>query len=130
MGNKSTYPEIDIRIDTICEMLIKSVSRKKIVRFCSEKYGITSRQTDTYIKKAREQIKNEFPKEKKSHLIRLSLAQYEDLYAKSYTIEDYRECRSIIESRNKLLGLYENEKIDHNFAQTGVIILPSNGREQ
>jgi len=44
-------------------------------------------------------------------LIEKQLAQLDNLYVKNYTIEDFRECRNIIESKSKLLGLNAPSKI-------------------
>ena len=109
---KATDAEIQLRIDTIYEMVVKGASRKYIVRYCSEKFKISSRQTDEYLSRVYDEIKNTFDTEKKQQIISKQLAQLDDLYVKNYTIEDYRECRNIIESRSKLLGLNEPIKSD------------------
>lgn len=109
---KSTDAEIQLRLDTIYEMVVKGASRKYIVRYASENWKITSRQTDEYLSRVYDEIKNTFTIEKKQEIISKQLAQLDDLYVKSYTIEDFRECRSIIESRSKLLGLNEPTKSD------------------
>jgi len=102
---KSTDAEIQLRIDTIYEMVVKGASRKYIVRYCSENWKISSRQTDEYLSRVYEEIKNTFTVEDKQKLVSKQLSQLDDLYVKNYTIEDFRECRNIIESRAKLLGL-------------------------
>ena len=102
---KSTDAEIELRLATIYEMVVKGASRKYIVRYCSENYQISSRQVDEYLKRTYEEIKNTFGQQEKEDLISKQLAQLEDLYVKNYTIEDFRECRNIIESKSKLLGL-------------------------
>lgn len=109
---KSTDAEIQLRLDTIYEMVVKGASRKYIVRYASENWKITSRQTDEYLSRVYDEIKNTFTIEKKQEIISKQLAQLDDLYVKSYMIEDFRECRSIIESRSKLLGLNEPTKSD------------------
>lgn len=116
---KATDAEIQLRLDTIYEMVVKGASRKYIVRYASENFKISSRQTDEYLSRVYDEIKNTFGTEKKQEIISKQLAQLDDLYVKSYTIEDFRECRSIIESRSKLLGLNEPSKTD----------LTTNGKE-
>jgi len=109
---KATDAEILLRINTIYEMVVKGASRKYILRYCSENFNIESRQVDEYLKRVYQDIKDTFTVKDKTDLICKQLAQLDDLYVKNYTIEDFRECRSIIESRSKLLGLNEADRID------------------
>lgn len=110
MSEKSTNAEIELRLATIYEMVVKGASRKYIVRYCSEKFEITSRQTDEYLKRVYDEIKETYGENYKKRIIEKQLAQLDDLYVKNYTIEDFRECRNIIESKSKLLGLNEPTK--------------------
>jgi len=121
---KSTDAEIELRVSTIYEMVVKGASRKYIVRYCSEKYNISSRQVDTYLSRVNEEIKLTFGLEYKERIIEKHLAQLDDLYVKNYTIEDFRECRNLIESKSKLLGLNEPEKksISQNLLLNGLDI--------
>lgn len=112
MAEKSTHAEIELRIATIYEMVVKGCSRKYIIRFGSEKWNVSSRQIDDYLKRVYEEIKETYSIDEKKELVSKQLAQLEDLYVKNYTIEDFRECRNIIESRAKMLGLNEAEKIE------------------
>ncbi len=102
---KSTDAEIELRIATVYEMVVKGCSRKYIVRYCAENYKIESRQVDVYLKRVHDEIKENFSKEDKEKLISNCLARLNDLYVKSYIIEDFRECRNIIETESKLIGL-------------------------
>lgn len=108
---KSTDAEIELRIATLYEMIVKGSSYVYIVRYASTEWKISSRQVDTYILKAKEQIKETYGQEYKETILSNHLAQLENLYEKNYTIEDFRECRNIIDSRNKLLGLNAPDKI-------------------
>jgi hypothetical protein len=116
---KATHAEIQIRINTIFDMVVKGISRKNIVRYCAENFKIESRQVDEYLSRVYDEIKETYSKEDKEKLISKQMAQLDDLYLKSYNNEDYRECRSIIESRSKLLGLNAPDKTD----------VTSNGKE-
>lgn len=111
---KATDAEILLRLETIYEMVVKGASRKYIVRYCAEKFFIESRQVDEYLSRVYDEIKNTYSQEDKKQLLSKQLAQLDDLYVKNYTIEDFRECRTIIESRSKLLGLNEPIKIETN----------------
>lgn len=119
MAEKSTDAEIELRIATVYEMVVKGASRKYIVRYCAENWNIASRQVDEYLKRVYEDIKEAYGDEYKEQVLNKQLAQLDDLYVKNYTIEDFRECRNIIESKSKLLGLNAPIKTD----------LTTNGKE-
>ena len=109
---KSTDAEIEIRVAKIYQFICKGFDYTYMVRHASKEWKISSRQLDTYILKAKEQIRNTYGEDYKKTILSNHLAQLEDLYIKNYSIEDFRECRTIIESRNKLLGLNEATKIE------------------
>lgn len=108
---KSDNVELNRRINIIAEMLLKGFSKEKIVRYSSENFNVGERQTETYILKAKETIKQVADKNVEMN-IALALGRFNDLYEKSYKIQDYRECRQVQESINKLLGLNEPEKVE------------------
>lgn len=111
MAEKSTDAELELRIAIIYEMVVKGASRKYIVRYGSETWKISSRQIDDYLKRVYEDIKETYGEDYKKDILSKQLAQLDDLYVKNYTIEDFRECRNLIESKNKLLGLNAPDKI-------------------
>jgi len=104
---KATNAELEIRIQTTFEMVIKGCSRDFIIRYASENWEVGERSVDNYLKKVKDKIKEVNTPEKKEELIDLAISQMNDLYQKNYTIQDFRECRNVIESRAKLLGHYE-----------------------
>jgi len=125
--NKATELELKTRIDTVFEMVIKGCSNDFIFRYVAENFQVGERQTENYIRKAKTKIKELNSNEKQEELIDLAIAQINDLYQKNYTIQDFRECRNVIESRAKLLGHYEKD----NNQQAGNIMIfeiPDNGR--
>lgn len=106
---KATIAESALRTALIYEMIIKGCSKNYIVRYCTENYKIRIRQIEVYISKATLQIKKDYGEKYKEELTSKHLAQLDDLFVKNYTIEDFRECRNIIESKSKLLGHYEKD---------------------
>ena len=102
--NKATNAEIELRVSTVAEMIIKGQGRGKIIRFGSENWNVGERQIENYISKAWEKIERNTDFDIKQEL-KLQRARFEDLYGKNYTIQDYRECRQVLDSIGKLLGL-------------------------
>ena len=109
---KSTNAEIVQRIALVYEMTVKGASYSYIIRYCTEKWNVSTRQVETYISRVKEQLKELYDESYKKNLLEKTMAQLDDLYVKNYTIEDFRECRNLIESRNKMLGINSAEKIE------------------
>jgi len=110
-AKKSTKAEIELRIQTVIEWILQGITYNEIVRYSASKWNIASRQVDNYIKTAKEEIKSCSDLEKEEQ-ITLAIARYNDLYRKNYSIKDYKECRGVQDSLNKMLGLNEAEKLD------------------
>lgn len=113
-STKGTLAEVELRIATVYEMVVKGASRAYIVRFCAKEWNLKPRQVDVYLKRVYKQIKITYDDSYRELIIQKQMAQLDDLYVKNYTIEDFRECRNIIESRSKLLGLNAPAKIEHS----------------
>jgi hypothetical protein len=112
MAEKSTDAEVELRISTVYEMVVKGASRKYIVRYGSETWNVSSRTIDEYLSRVYLEIKETYGEDYKKNILSKQIAQLDDLYVKNYTIEDYRECRNLIESKSKLLGLNSPEKTE------------------
>jgi len=53
---KSTKIEVNHRVNTVYKLLSEGQSRSQIVLFCADKYGVSDRQSETYIARAREKL--------------------------------------------------------------------------
>ena len=106
--SKATQAETELRIQTVVEMLYKQQPRQSIVRFASENWNVGERQVDNYISRATKCIKESrvIDHEFLSSNYRLAL---QDLYSKNYRIQDYRECRMLIELMGRMDGMFNNE---------------------
>lgn len=121
---KATNAEIDLRVSSVYEMIVKGHTRSMIVRFSSENWGIGERQTEDYIASARKLINENYGEKYRENILEKHLAQLDKLYAKNYANEDFRECRNLIESVSKLLGVgeFNKTKIDHTTQGKPIII--------
>lgn len=54
MAKKSTNVEIDERVNTVYDLLLRAYSRTQIVRFCSEHWDVGERQAENYMARARQ----------------------------------------------------------------------------
>jgi hypothetical protein len=109
---KATDIEIEVRIKTVAEMIIKGYSKEKIVRYSAENWKINLRQTETYIQRAHETFVQEaYSKEIDLHL-NIAINQLKDLYQKSYAIQDYAECRRILTDLSSMIGFGAAKRLD------------------
>jgi len=109
---KSTDAELELRIGILFKMVVKGVQRAEIVRFTASNWKIEERQTNHYLMTVRDRIKDTYGQAYKESILSNHLAQLDDLYDQNYSTGDFKECRGIIDSRSKLLGLNEAIKID------------------
>ena len=68
MGKKSDKAEIDRRIHTVVKFLSSAKKSSYILRFCSDEWGVTERQGQTYLKRAREIIRADYSIERPDFL--------------------------------------------------------------
>jgi len=60
MAKKSTKSEIDHRIDVITRMFMNAGTTSQILRYCSVEWGVGKRQAETYLARARDQVKQDY----------------------------------------------------------------------
>ena len=104
--------EKEQRIDLVCEFLIKGLTTSQMFRYVSSNtdWGISARQLDNYISEAKQKIKNS--DNDKGFEIQRAKRRLEKLYTKNEDIEDFKECRAIIDTSAKLFGWNEPEKTE------------------
>jgi hypothetical protein len=121
---KATNNEVLKRISIVAEMDLKGYSKENIVRYCAENWNIELRQSEEYLKRARETfIEEACSKNIDEHLSKI-LMQHKDLYKKCYSIQDYAECRRILKDIADLLGLNAPKKLDHTTNGKDINITP------
>jgi hypothetical protein len=57
MAKKSTSAEVDMRVNRVARMLSNGAVRSEIVQYCSKEWGVSERQGDKYIQKARDLLR-------------------------------------------------------------------------
>ena len=53
-GKKSTNVEIDARIEKVYDLLLNAYTRNQIMRYAAIHWGVAERQTETYLRRARD----------------------------------------------------------------------------
>lgn len=115
MKKRSTEIETNQRVTEMAKAILSGYSnRRNLFQYVSENFdwNVSERQLDNYLKAAREII-NEIASNDLDLEKNIALNRLDALYTMNYKIHDFRECRNVIESRAKMLGLNAAEKIDH-----------------
>ena len=109
---KATDFEKEQRIDLVCEFLIKGLSRSQMFKYVQNKtkWDISLNMLDRYVAEAKQKIKNS--DNDKGFEIQRAKRRLEKLYTKNEDIEDFKECRAIIDTSAKLFGWNEPEKTE------------------
>ena len=68
MAKKSDKAEIDRRVHTVVKLLSSAKTSSYILRFCSDEWGVTVRQAQTYLQLARDIIKADYSVERSDFL--------------------------------------------------------------
>ena len=114
-GIRCSEIEKNERVQIIAKMILEGYSNSRmILQNVADKYDSWGKEERTiyfYIEEAKsllaEITKNELEFEKN-----LALNRLEALYTMNYKIQDFRECRNIVEARVKMLGLGAATKIE------------------
>lgn len=111
LTGRATDAEVAKRVYTVSQMLTVGYKRQEILQFCAEKYDVQERQADTYIARARDVIKEEVKADLDYHRAVVE-KRLEDLFLKNYKIQDYRECRQLVNDIAKFHGVHGADKVD------------------
>lgn len=110
--SKSTNAEIEKRLLEVYTMLCKAYTYTEIVRYCTDKYSITSREVDKYIKKATSRLIDE--NKKNAEQLRAEANNRYLSWIRNCEKEGkYRDCAYIQSRMDKINGL-ETSSVDVN----------------
>lgn len=108
---KSTDIEVDLRVSEVFKMLLRNISRGDIVQHASERWGITDRQTDTLIKRAKERILEILNKDQEEWVAVLINKQFE-LYEEAFSNNQLEVCRKVLTDIATLKQVNGADKIE------------------
>lgn len=114
MSEKSTKAEVIQRVAVVYELLLRHAARSEIVQFGTNEWGITQRQVDKYIKRAKDLLytATEEDLEKKKNRI---LHELDYLYSVALRKGQTQTCLEIKKTQAKLDGLMiDRMKVEGN----------------
>ncbi len=109
MGKKSTEAEYETRVRAVYELLLSGMPRPDIIQHAAENWDVESRQTSSYIRSARAELKKHSELIKKDAMT-MAIARREALYYLAMDNNDFRLALEVDKELSKLLGLYEPAK--------------------
>jgi hypothetical protein len=80
--NKQAAAEVELRVDRLARLLISGARTSECVRYSSETWGVTRRQSETYIARARKLIREDMSMERQDFLAQ-KLALMDDVAKKA-----------------------------------------------
>jgi len=115
-GKRIGKAELEDRLDTIMELIIKGMQRRDIWQYITSPtskitWGIALRTLDRYISQASDRLieASQIHREKE---VGTAIKRLEFLWSRNLMIQDYKAALGVIRERSKLLGLNEPEKHD------------------
>lgn len=99
--------EILQRVNDVYKLLVRGASRSEIVQYSSKEWGITDRQADTYMKRARAYFNQRIQVERDQELGQ-ALERYEMLFQRAFKVQDYKTCIQAQARIDKIMGLEQN----------------------
>lgn len=110
------------RIHEIYRLLLTGASRRTIIRYAKLKeWNVGERTVDGYIKEAMAELTStlSIDREKKAALAQNRL---DDLYNRSYSINDFKTCLAVLKESNELNGL-KKDNVEHTVILSDIDII-------
>ena len=106
MAKKSDKAEIDRRIHTVVKLLSSAKTSSYILRFCSDEWGVTERQAQTYLQRARDIIKAAYSVER-SDFLSTRLALLDEIIEASIRCKQHSNAVGALKLQAQLTRLLE-----------------------
>jgi len=110
MATKAGRAEVEQRVGEVYELLLTRTSHRTICRYASAKWGVTSRQTERYIRQARSKLSEVAAVDQAEELAKAK-GLYEQIIARQMSGGDLRGARGTLDKLVELLGLASPAKL-------------------
>jgi len=113
------------RVLFVKDKILDGFSRSQIIQFCTDEFNVNERCTDNYLKDAREILKEDFKKTFDTEGFKAEIySRFESLYQKNIDIDDYKECRAVLNDFRNMFGLSAPVKTEVNSTVTNIEYKP------
>ena len=120
MAKKTTKAQRVLRIRAIYELLLTDTPRGDIIRYCYEKWGVSSKTVDNYLQSASVLV-IEQAVEMQQNALEKHLAQRALIRHKALKKGDERLAFDVLKDETKLLGLYAPTRLEHTGPEGGPV---------
>ncbi len=120
---RSTEFEMDVRIEKVAVMLMQGKKRGAILEYCGDNWDIKIAQSDNYIKRAKQVLRDESINSKSDRDLQfgISMRRLNELVKKCMAIQDYARALQAQKEINSLLALYEPQVQHVDMKHSGAI---------
>ena len=101
---RSTKVETEHRINAVYKLLAEGHSRAQVIQFCSEKWGVTDRQGDTYMARAREKLLEDCEMERPAWIAE-ALQRLRTYEQAAYKQKQNQTAINSVQAQAKLIGI-------------------------
>jgi hypothetical protein len=109
--SRSSRAELERRVDEVYDLLLSRVTCRAITGYAAKKWGVSARQTRTYMARARLRMA-ELAAESRPEQLAKAIADYDMLFAKQLAAGHLSEARQTLDSIVKLCGLAAPERVE------------------
>ena len=110
---KASRTETERRIAEVLQLLVSGVPRAAIVASCSARWGLSARQVDSYLSRARETLRSGAAFDRSLEVGR-AIARHDVIFAKALAERNWRLAMQIERTRAQLLGLNAPTEVRHS----------------
>ena len=104
--SKSTKIEVDMRVNRVARLLANGAVRSEIVQYATNEWGVSDRQTDNYIAKARELIRADWEIDRRSFTAEI-LAQLSSIQKEARKTGNLNVALGCVNQAAKVARLFE-----------------------
>ena len=101
---RSTKVETEHRINAVYKLLAEGNSRGSVIQFCAEKWGVTERQADTYMARARVKLMEDCEMERPAWIAE-ALARLRTYEKAAYKEKQNQTAINSVQAQAKLIGI-------------------------
>jgi hypothetical protein len=104
MAKKTTKAEKAQRVDAVMTLIMHGATRPEIIQYASELWDVVERTADDYASEARQQLEA-ITEPRRPYEFALMRTRLEDLYAKTYKMQDYYTSLRVLKQISELTGV-------------------------
>ena len=101
---RSTKVETEHRINAVYKLLAEGNSRSQVIQFVSEKWGVTDRQADNYMARAREKLLEDCEMERPAWIAE-ALARLRTYEKAAFKEKQNQTAINSVQAQAKLIGI-------------------------